>query len=102
MNTTDVPDGLQDRLYATVKTAAISEALSGERTRKSFRAWAFPISLAGAMALIAVLLLLRPSGPKDTFRQPEEAYAQIEETLSLILDQTSTMMTEVSNGNNKK
>lgn len=53
------------------------------------------------MALIAVLLLLRPSGPKDTFRQPEEAYAQIEETLSLILDQTSTMMTEVSNGNNK-
>ena len=80
-----VPEDLSAQLASSVQAAALTEALSGPSRRQKRLRWAIP-SAVGALvaASLAVVLVLRPGDPKDTFDTPEEAYAQLEETFRFI------------------
>ena len=80
-----VPEDLSAQLASSVQAAALTEALSGPSRRQKRLRWTIP-SAVGALvaAALAVVLVLRPGEPKDTFKTPEEAYAQLEETFRFI------------------
>ncbi|MCR5277026.1 MAG: hypothetical protein K6D54_05100 [Bacteroidales bacterium] len=85
-NSVAVPEDLSVKTDASVRAAALAEALAGETRRRKHLRWAIPSAVAGALAAasLAVVLVLRPGEPKDTFSTPEEAYAQLEETFRFI------------------
>ena len=74
------PEELGERLENCLTAA---EMLQIEHPSRS-RAWRF--SLIPAMAIVAasLVVVLKPSSPKDTFSTPEEAYAQLEYTMGMI------------------
>lgn len=95
-----VPEGLSARLESTVRAAALADALSGAPRRQKRLRWTIPAAVAGALAAasLAVVLVLRPGEPKDSFRTPEEAYAQLEETfryISATINRGMEMATDV-------
>jgi len=74
------PQGLQQRLRETL---AASELALAARPRPA--RWIPYASLAVAAA-VAALVLLPPSGPKDTFDDPYLAYAEVEKAFRTISD----------------
>ena len=81
-----VPQDLAAEVASSVQAAALVEALQTPAPRRSRRRWILPSVVTGALvaASLAVVLVLRPGEPKDTFKTPEEAYAQLEETFRFI------------------
>ena len=75
-----VPDGLGERLENTLAAAGML------RKQKPSRSGAWEFSLIPAVAVVAasLVVVLKPSTPKDTFSTPEEAYTQVEYAMSLI------------------
>lgn len=81
-----VPQDLAAEVASSVQAAALAEALQTPAPSRSRRRWVIPSAVAGVLvaASLAVVLVLRPGEPKDTFSTPEEAYAQLEETFRFI------------------
>ena len=75
-----VPDGLGERLENTLAAAGML------RKQKPSRSGAWKFSFIPAVAVVAasLVVVLKPSTPKDTFSTPEEAYTQVEYAMSLI------------------
>lgn len=74
-------ENLEDKLKATVLAAAVAEERkTSQRRFQAALRWAAP---AFACAALAALLIV-PSRPKDTFSDPEVAYAELEKTFSYI------------------
>lgn len=73
------PQGLQQRLRETLAASELAQA----RPRPA--RWIPYASLAVAAAA-AALVLLPPSGPKDTFDDPYLAYAEVEKAFRTISD----------------
>ena len=74
------PQDLQQRLRETLAARELAQTARPRPAR-----WIPYASLAVAAAA-AALVLLPPSGPKDTFDDPLLAYAQTEEVLRMISD----------------
>ena len=75
---------IEDKLKATVTAAAIIE--KEEKHRRVFIPtikWAVPVAAAIAIALIVI----RPKDPKDTFTDPQLAYAEVEKAFAYISNQ---------------
>jgi len=81
-----VPQDLAADVASSVQAAALAEALQTPAPPRRRRRWVIPSAVAGALVAVslAVVLVLRPGEPKDTFKTPEEAYAQLEETFRFI------------------
>ena len=79
-----VPQDLTADVASLVQAAALAEALQTPAPPR--RRWVIPSAVAGVLvaASLAVVLVLHPGEPKDTFSTPEEAYAQLEETFRFI------------------
>ena len=77
-----VPDGLGERLENTLAAAGMLRKQKPSRSG----AWKFSLIPAVAVAVVAasLVVVLKPSTPKDTFSTPEEAYIQVEYAMSLI------------------
>ena len=75
-----VPDGLGERLENNLAAAGML------RKQKPSRSGTWKFSLIPAVAVVAasLVVVLKPSTPKDTFSTPEEAYTQVEYAMSLI------------------
>ena len=69
-----VPEGFERRLKETLLAEEVKPS-------RKFPAWV-PYAVAAAVACAVVLSI--PRGPKDTFDDPEAAYASVEETFRLI------------------
>lgn len=99
-----VPDGLADRLKATLAAetllqegqkepsgALMGETSFGENGKDDRRRHIWRNSLVASLALVAAIavgvFVFRPAAPKDTFDDPLLAYAQVEETLQYISSQ---------------
>jgi len=79
-----VPEGLQERLEASLLAAAMEEESSPRRTPR----WIPLTAIAAAAALAAVVALPRHGNAelKDTFDDPYLAYAQVEKAFQKISD----------------
>ena len=90
----DIPAGLESRLAAAIDRAAESENLRGRisvRQHDKGRRWRI---LAGIAASVAVALTLgvhllnrdlrtAPPTPRDTYTNPEDAYAEVQKALEI-------------------
>ena len=86
----EVPAELEGRVRDTLTSAVL--AGGGTQCKRSVRpaARAFVSAvLAGAAAALAVVLAINMQEPKDTFDDPAQAYAQLEETFKYISDKMS-------------
>lgn len=75
-----------DRLDGKVMEAVMAASFAEERRKEissRYRKFAFSGAFAAIAAGLALVFFL-PSGPKDTFEDPMEAYAQVEQTLAYI------------------
>ena len=74
-------DNLEERLKAAVLASALTEEKKvSDRKSKAFLRCA---AIAAASAALALLLQI-PLGPKDTYDDPDEAYAELERTFTYI------------------
>lgn len=74
-----VPSGLENKMTDTVLAASFKD---GTLKRRAF--WpTFSLGMAICAACMSLILLI-PSQPKDTFSDPELAYAEMEKTFSYI------------------
>lgn len=76
--TVNIPGGLEDRL----ESALIARGLKNRKS-KGKSLYYFAPALMAAAASIAVILSVE-NKPKDTFSDPQEAYAMLEETFRYI------------------
>lgn len=73
---------LEDKLKGAVLAAALEEEkASRRRTLGRVLAWAVP---AVAAACVALIVALPSPRPKDTFDDPQLAYAELERTFAMI------------------
>lgn len=93
-DTTDIPAGLEQQLAESIDRAAESEELRGRIRVKEHgkgRRWRI---LAGIAASVAVALTLgvhllnrdlrtAPPTPRDTYTNPEDAYAEVQKALEI-------------------
>lgn len=76
-----VPENMSERVKAALVTAALDRE---ERRRvSSRRIWGGAAAFA-ATACAAVLLIFHTGEPKDTYSDPEMAYAELERSFALI------------------
>lgn len=72
---------IPDSLSARVEDAVLATAVQGRKSRQVSYGLG---GLAVAAAAGLLLILASPQQPKDTFDDPMEAYAQLEQTLAYI------------------
>ena len=74
-------DNLEEKLKAAVLASALTEEkkVSGKRSKAVVRS----VAMAVAAAALALLLQI-PTGPKDTYDDPDAAYAELERTFTYI------------------
>ena len=93
-NNADIPAGLESRLAAAIDRAAESENLRGHIRVKEHgkgRRWRILAGIAASVAVgltLGVHLLNRdlrtaPPTPRDTYSNPEEAYAEVHKALEI-------------------
>ena len=86
----EVPAELEARIRDTLTSAVLAGGStqckrSGRPAARAF----MPAALAGAAAVLAVVLAVDMQEPKDTFDDPAQAYAQLEETFMYISEKMS-------------
>lgn len=82
----EIPGGLK---------AGLERAISREIRRRTFVRCGAGAAIVTAACIMAIILM--PGNPKDSFNDPEEAYAQIEKTFSLISSKMERGLEIVSN-----
>lgn len=86
----EVPAELEGRVRDTLTSAVLAGRSTPCKRSGRTAARAFvPATLAGAAAALAVVLAINMQEPKDTFDDPAQAYAQLEETFKYISDKMS-------------
>lgn len=81
-------NNLEDKLKATILAAEITEE---KRHAPAALKWLAPALACAALAAVLVI----PRNPKDTFDNPELAYAELERTFALI-SQKIDMVSEIA------
>ncbi len=83
--TIKVPESLQERIESTLLAAQSIEQIKEEVTSKKTRTikWSPLIGVAAAAA-VAGFVIFTPTYPKDTFTDPEQAYAELEKTFAMM------------------
>lgn len=83
---TEVPEGLKDRVLDALVAGEVADTA---RRKRQFARVAAPVVLFALAASLAVFLLM-PRVPEDTFKDPLEAYAEVEKTLAYISSKVDT------------
>lgn len=78
-----MPQGFGERLEGGI--AGLAAAGEGKKTKGAkFRTAAYPLAGAALAAGLALLVLVRPGTPEDSFDDPRLAYAEVQKSFSLI------------------
>lgn len=83
---TEVPEGLKDRVLDALVAGEVADTA---RRKRQFARVAAPVVSFALAASLAVFLLM-PHVPEDTFKDPLEAYAEVEKTLAYISSKFDT------------
>ncbi len=67
-----------------VLLAAQVRSKGEENSHNRSRVWLYAASLAAAVAIVLIIWKPRPQEPKDTFTDPSEAYACLEEVMAKV------------------
>lgn len=83
--TIKVPESLQERITSTLLAVQTIEEYKHEHLARKARTikWS-PIIGVAAAAAVAGFVVFTPNYPKDTFDDPEAAYAEIEKTFAMM------------------
>lgn len=85
INEISVPDGLESEISGFIDSMdAAEKVMAEERCRKGAVRWSYVAGAAASAALLVTLLFRQPAMPEDTFTDPHEAYACVEQTLAAI------------------
>lgn len=83
---TEVPEGLKGRVLDALVAGEVADTA---RRKRQFARAAAPVVSFALAASLAVFLLM-PRVPEDTFKDPLEAYAEVEKTLAYISSKVDT------------
>lgn len=85
INEISVPEGLESEISGFIDSMdAAEKVMAEERRRKGAVRWSYVVGAAASAALLLTFLFRQPAMPEDTFTDPHEAYACVEQTLAAI------------------
>ena len=85
INEISVPEGLESEISGFIDSMyAAEKVMAEERRRKGAVRWSYVAGAAASAALLLTFLFRQPAMPGDTFTDPHEAYACVEQTLAAI------------------
>lgn len=85
INEISVPEGLESEISGFIDSMdAAEKVMAEERRRKGAVRWSYVAGAAASAALLLTFLFRQPAMPEDTFTDPHEAYACVEQTLAAI------------------
>ena len=85
INEISVPEGLESEISGFIDSMdAAEKVMAEERRRKGAVRWSYVAEAAASAALLLTFLFRQPAMPEDTFTDPHEAYACVEQTLAAI------------------
>ncbi len=85
--TAPVPEGLEARIAASLAARSFQKEQPAPKTQDRPLPW---IALAAAAVVAAVVMIPRLNQPKDTFTDPQLAYAEVEKTFQHISRKMAT------------
>lgn len=85
INEISVPEGLESEISGFIDSMdAAEKVMAEERRRKGAVRWSYVAGAVASAALLLTFLFRQPAMPEDTFTDPHEAYACVEQTLAAI------------------
>lgn len=85
INEIEIPNGLEEEMSDFIDSMDAAEnVMAEERRRKGAVRWSYVAGAAATAALLVTFLFRQPAMPEDTFTDPHEAYACVEQTLAAI------------------
>lgn len=85
INEFEIPNGLEEEMSDFIDSMDAAEnVMAEERRRKGAVRWSYVAGAAATVALLVTFLFRQPAMPEDTFTDPHEAYACVEQTLAAI------------------
>lgn len=85
INEIEIPNGLEAEMSDFIDSMDAAErVMAEERRRKGAARWSYVAGAAATAALLLTFLFRQPAMPEDTFTDPHEAYACVEQALASI------------------
>ena len=85
INEMEILNGLEEEMSDFIDSMDAAEnVMAEERRRKGAVRWSYVAGAAATAALLVTFLFRQPAMPEDTFTDPHEAYACVEQTLAAI------------------
>lgn len=85
INEIEIPNGLEAEMSDFIDSMDAAErVMAEERRRKGVVRWSYVAGAAATAALLLTFLFRQPAMPEDTFTDPHEAYACVEQALAAI------------------
>lgn len=85
INEIEIPNGLEAEMSDFIDSMDAAErVMAEERRRKGAVRWSYVAGAAATAALLLTFLFRQPAMPEDTFTDPHEAYACVEQALAAI------------------
>lgn len=85
INEIEIPNGLEAEMSGFIDSMDAAERVMAEvMRRKGAVRWSYVAGAAATVALLLTFLFRQPAMPEDTFTDPHEAYACVEQALASI------------------
>lgn len=85
INEIEIPNGLEAEMSDFIDSMDAAErVMAEERRRKGAVRWSYVAGAAATAALLLTFFFRQPAMPEDTFTDPHEAYACVEQALAAI------------------
>ena len=85
INEIEIPNGLEAEMSDFIDSMDAAERVMAEvMRRKGAVRWSYVAGAAATVALLLTFLFRQPAMPEDTFTDPHEAYACVEQALASI------------------
>lgn len=102
INEIEIPNGLEAEMSDFIDSMDAAErVMAEERRRKGVVRWSYVAGVAATAALLLTFLFRQPAMPEDTFTDPHEAYACVEQALAAISEKMGSGVQQARRAGNK-